>query len=975
MLERARLDAGLAVAFVVSGTAALMLEVVWNRQLHLVFGGSAVATSAVLAAYMGGLALGSLLLAPWVRARFHPALAYAGMELLIAAYALVVPTLMDAVGPLQDALHAGGGMSLQGAAVRFALTGGVLLVPTVLMGATLPCLADLARQGDEGASRVGLLYAANTLGAVLGTLLATFVAFPTLGLWGTNRAAAALDVVAAAVALGLWFRLGRPGPVTREAVSTPASRASSMVWPLWAYGVSGAVAMALEVCWARGLSMVLGSSIHAFSLMLAAFLLGLTVGARAATSAWAVRLNARVALGVALAFSAGAGFVGTWLLDELPWVMWWTARARDLSHLHIWGATFACAVLVMLPAALGFGAVLPLALRAAGQDETGSSLGDLVGRAYAINTTGAIVGSLAAGFLLIPWLGLDRAAHLLCALLAGVGALVLLRAAPRAALGVVVGMALTAGWDGFDVSQWSAGAFRVYLSRSVWKDGLPHGDVIFRRDGLSTTVTVEESDGRVSLKVNGKTDASSEGDMPTQVLSGLLPAMLHPDPKRAVIIGFGSGVTSDALLSYPGLESQEMVELEPAVVEAGAFFFMVNHRPWEDPRYVGVFDDGRHHLTREGAPYDLIISEPSNPWITGASNLFTQEFWMLARRRLAPGGVFLQWVQLYEMSEDRIRSLMGTFRSVFPHVMVFGAHPESNDTFMVGSDSPLVLDEALVRRRWEIPSVRRNLIRADVTTPLDLTALVLMDEPALDAFVAGHIPNTDNNMHVELNAPKDLVAYASKEAELPFLRPLAGKRLPLVERAVRFQPGWDVRTRNLALAEVMFRGGLMEDARALLATLVGQGEPWESGRARLLAALEVLEGDDNMPVVLQEAPDPPDARYSRAIQFMVEGSDRKALESLEPFAGFEKRSRAHRFLYAYLLYRAEWRYRAMDVIQPLLFDHPWRRAHPQVMYYAARILWLQDENQRAGRLALEVVDLQHPQWALASGVTSDPSAH
>ncbi|MEW5854596.1 MAG: hypothetical protein AB2A00_37820 [Myxococcota bacterium] len=947
----------LAGAFFFSGAAALMLEVVWSRGLHHLFGGSALATSAVLTAYMGGLAAGSFLLAPIIRRRLHPALAYGLMELGIGAYALVVPTLLDVVGKLHIMLSPVEQGPALAALLRFLLAILVLLVPTALMGATLPCLADLmAGHSDERANQVGTLYAANTFGAVAGTLAATFAFFPAVGVHLTNVMAAGVDALVGIAAVAWWNSLGRPVPVVAATTSTRSALQSAHLKVLWVYGMSGAVAMALEVVWTRSLAMVLGSSVHAFSLMLAAFLSGLAVGARVASSKLVSRLDPTRALAMALMAAGMLAFAGTWLIDGLPEVLYVVARRPDLSILWMWSAALFCSALVMFPAAVGFGAILPLALRAASPDGNEQSLGDLVGRAYAINTVGSIVGSATAGFVLAPGLGVDRAAQALSVLLLGTAALTLAsrsRVWTAVALGASV---LICTWDGFDVARWSAGAFRVYLARAYWDEGIPDANVVFRKDGLSTTVTVEENEGRISLKVNGKVDASSEGDMPTQVLSGLLPVLLHPNPERMAIVGFGSGVTSDAALSHSGLKELEMIELEPAVVEAGEFFYAVNHRPWEDPRYKGIFDDGRHHLLRPGNPYDIIISEPSNPWITGASSLFTQDFWRLARSRLGPDGIFLQWVQLYEMAPERIQSLMATFADAFPHVVVFASHPESNDTLLIGSNAPIALDEALVRRRWEDPKVRAQLNRADLHTPLDVAALVLMDEKGLRDFTRGATINTDDNLFVELHAPVDLINYAYKEPELPFLAPLAGKRPPLVESIVRPLPTWKPAELKLALADVMLRAGLMKDARAYAVQLVGEGGELEAGKDRILAAIDLLEGDDEVPVADEEIARSGDQRYLRSVQAMVEGNDARALQLFEGIPGLEDASPGHRMLYAYLLYRGNWRYRARRTIDPLLSNQAYVETHPEVLYYGARIYWLLDENQRAARLALRYLD-------------------
>lgn len=957
----------LVVAFLFSGAAALMLEVVWNRALHLLFGGSALATSAVLAAYMGGLAAGSLLLAPVIRRVLHPALAYGVMELGIAGYALAVPWLLHGVGLLQSQITTAGQESLAGAAVRFFLAVVVLLVPTMLMGATLPCLADLvdaptpsSGEGRDRAADVGILYSANTLGAVLGTLMATFLLFPLLGVAHTNHLAAALDAVVGTAAIVIWRSVGSPGPLVNTVAVGPAATGLDRPWalPLWIYGLTGAAAMALEVLWVRSLAMVLGSSIHAFTLMLAAFLLGLAVGSSVASSRWMASLRAGPALAVTVAGAGAAAFAGTWLIDALPDLVYHAARSPNLSTPIMWALTLLCAAVVMFPAAIGFGAVLPLALRAASPDGSRAALGDLVGRAYAINTLGAIVGALLAGFVMGPWLGVDHGAKWLCVVLVAAGALLLVRVRSHVWLAgaMAAGALAMVGWDGFDVARWSAGAFRVYLARAVFDDGLPVGNVVFRKDGLSTTVTVEDNDGRICLKVNGKVDASSEGDMSTQVLSGLLPALLHPEPKRAAIVGFGSGITSDALLALPSIQDLEMIELEPAVVEAGEYFAPWNHRPWKDPRYKGIFDDGRHHLARPGAPYDLIISEPSNPWITGASSLFTREFWTLARTRLAPGGIFLQWVQLYELAPERIQSLVGTFSSSFPHVLVFSAHPDSNDTLMLGSNEPLTLDEALLKARWEDPAVRAQLLRADVHSPLDVLALLMADGTSLAPLVQDAVINTDDNLYVELNAPMDLVAYAAKESDVPVLRSLDGKRAALVERNTRFVAGREPPELAAALADVMLRQSYLSDARHYAAQLVGMGQTHEEFRERLLEAAETLEGDGELQVADERVAEEGDQRYLRVVQALVDGNDRKALQMFEVFPELEMEHPSYRLLYAYLLYRNNWRYRARRAFEPLLGETMFLAAHPEALYYGARIYWLVDDNQKAAELALRYVD-------------------
>ena len=316
---------------------------------------------------------------------------------------------------------------------------------------------------------------------------------------------------------------------------------------------------------------------------------------------------------------------------------------------------------------------------------------------------------------------------------------------------------------------------RAYFADSPFEPS----SIIFHRDGLASTVTVEEEDGVRWIKVNGKIDGSSHGDMPTQELSGLLPMLIHPHPDNVAVVGCGSCVTAGAVLDG-GAKQVTLVELEKEVIEAAHLFADINKSPWDDPRLTIVEDDGRNFMSRHGDPFDVIVSEPSNPWMTGAASLFTEEFFNLAKTRLKSDGMFVQWLQLYELAPTRIASVLKTFHAAFPNVLVFSAHPDSNDLLMVGSNQPLYLPLEQLQTRFN--THREAASRAELPQVEDLLALLLFSNREIDTL-PGDVPlNTDDNAFIEFGAPRDLLTFAEDDAAFPLLQQVTGKRAQIVAR-------------------------------------------------------------------------------------------------------------------------------------------------------------------------------------------------
>lgn len=752
--------------FFVSGATSLVYQTVWARELHLVLGTSSAAIATVLAAFMGGLGLGGLLAGRWAGKVARPLRTYGALELGIGAYALLFPWLVNAATPVY--LWLDGAPSAVSGALHAVLAAILLVPPTVAMGATLPLLSRLVadRRGTVG-DRVAVLYAANTAGAVAGTAAAGLFLLPTIGLLATTTIAATGNVLLGLLAYALDGRFSPPEVL--DDLEVPDSPSTAPIPVVVIAFLAGAAALACEVTWTRLVALILGGSTYAFTAMLLAVLLGIALGGRAGgpladdALRWGgTRAVLRWIAGIELALAAvGVGLTFVW--PQMPYLFVWLFDSfeggRNPSAVFI--ATFLCAVLVLLPPATLMGAVFPFLVRAAAGDD--DDVSGAVGRVYAANTFGGVVGASVAGFLVLPVLGLRATTGLAASTNAIAGAWALWRAGKSgwafAALGLAVGLAaIRAPWDPL----WMSGGMYQYVSQfddhsreGLRKFATGDQDLLFYDEGRSTVVTVGRNNttGNIWLANNGKVDASSSGDMPTQVLVALAGAQYVPHPDEVLVIGLASGITAGSLTLLPNLGRLQVAELEPSIVEAAAAFTPWNHGVLTDPRVTVVINDGRNHLLR-AAPgtWDLVVSEPSNPYLSGVANLFTREFWEMGKTRLKPGGVWAQWIQLYGMGPDELRGLVRTFAGVYEHVALYVAI-EGADVVIVGSDHPLTPDPALAEQLLATDAVSEALKEVAIRFPLDLVALHAMDRDQVLAF-AGDAPIvTDDNLRVEYAAP------------------------------------------------------------------------------------------------------------------------------------------------------------------------------------------------------------------------------
>ncbi len=788
--------------FVFSGATSLVYETLWERQLHLVFGTSQVAVCTVLAAFMTGLALGGFGGAKWADKIRRPILAYAILEFTIGLYALIFPWLMDLVQPLYLGFYHSFSPSLEVfATFQFVLLGSMLLPPTFCMGMTLPLLARFATTDThESGQKVGRLYGANTIGAVVGTGIAGFILLPRLGLETATAVTACGNVLLCIGALALARTVGELPP------AEPKAEGPGATWKVGALPIiallAGFSSLAYEVAWFRIMALILGASAYAFSIMLFSFLLGLGFGGWKG-GIWADRLYAEGGLRRVLTglVAVEAGIAGiTWLAmygyGEMPWLFVVVYNLLGESALLLWAGKMFLAMLLMVPPAFLMGVAFPFLVRAAAGESL--ALGKPVGRLYGWNTVGAILGASLGGLVFLPNLHVRGTVMVAISInmLAATIAYARSQREPEATgdwLKGVGGFAIVTTALMFFAAPWqpllmTAGTYKyVYqldtTSRAeVYAQNVEPYDLLYYAEGLTSVVTVaehRETDDRW-LANNGKIDASSKADMPTQVLVSHMPFFYRPDSKKVLMVGLAAGYSAGAITVHTTPTQIDVVEIEGTIVKASKFFDEWNQTPLADPRVNMIINDARNQLNlAEDASYDLIISEPSNPWLTGVSNLFTREYFELGRSKLTPGGIWSQWIQIYGMNTEDLRSLLGTFSDTYKYVHLYSTISDA-DLVLVGSDEPLNLNAAafdkVIQRN---PALVTELREIDVMSGLDLVARYRGDKTLLQDLSAGVIRNTDDNMRVEYSAPLNLYTWTG-EANVTMLDKAMGEnpRIP-----------------------------------------------------------------------------------------------------------------------------------------------------------------------------------------------------
>lgn len=749
----------------VSGASALMYQVVWLRALELLFGTTAFATATVLSAYMAGLGLGAHGFGRWIdrQPRTDVVKLYGWMEGGVALYAALTPLLWQLLDAMDVRFHHSFSPSpLAASLFKFTLAFAALLLPTVLMGGTLPVVCKAFTRTDADAGRtVGLLYGANTLGAALGVFLSGFVVLPAAGMRAVTALASACSLLVCIVCVRRRADVIECSPQAAGENARDNSRHSAALLLLFA--ISGAVAMLYEVAWTRALAVVLGSTVYAFSAMLGTFLAGIALGSWAFA---ALSARVRVGLGAFAVMQVAAGVLvlaGLNQFDELPFrfVRIFASSGGNPAVIDF-GRALLCAI-VMLPPTLVLGAsfacFIEVSRRSAG-------IGSRVGVAYLANTSGNIAGAALTGFVVIPWIGVQKTliAGAFVSALVGLAAWFLRGVRPSLrAVFSAIGMAALAGVAAARVNPWDRTMLTsgmavdpgkaLQLTREEFDARIHEKTNVFYREGTQATVSVDRWHDDLFLSVNGKVDAST-GDAFTQLFLGHLPMLLHAAPSRVLVIGLGSGTTLGAVTCYAA-ERIDCVEIEPAAVEAARLFQRLNREALDDPRVRLHIGDGRNFLRTRADRYDVIVSEPSNPWIAGVANLFSREHYRTAAARLAPGGIFCQWLHAYSMSEDDLRMIVNTFCGEFAHASLWAA--QYPDLLLIGSNSAERFDFTHVQRGFENARIRKDMARyGGIRAPEALLANFLLDDPALRALAAGAHVHTDDHPRLEFSAPRNL---------------------------------------------------------------------------------------------------------------------------------------------------------------------------------------------------------------------------
>jgi spermidine synthase len=759
--------------FFLSGALGLLYEIVWFRRLHLALGVSIYAVGAVLSAFMLGLALGSRWAARSARLRAAPLVAYAVIELGIALYALAFPWLVAGVESLYPALFGAlEGQPLVLALVRFLLAFVLLLPPTFLMGASLPAVAQSVA-GSQLARSVAWLYAANTLGGVAGTLLAGFFLIERLGLTHSLYVGAAGSAVVGLLALALSRRPTRRlaaalppterGSKRKRAEASPEAPFASLA--LGAALLAGAVSLASEIVWTRALVFFVHNSTYAFSAIVAVYLLGIAAGAAlAGRFARSTRGALRLLAGTLLAASASL-LLAVAAYRQLPALARLLVRghrlapgltgAADTGSLLVWSWGDALVVIfgqvaavVFLPALL-LGAVFPLAIEIASPGER--SAAEHVGRLYAVNAVGSVIGAVLGTFVLVALLGTRGALLLLAWLPVPVAFWALRESGPSRRLSPLAAGALVLVLAGVSAAAAPAGFYRELFETRF-------GRVLWFSEGVSETVAVcEYQDGSRWIQFSDGRGASGTRSYQGGWLYAHLPLLLHPRPDSAAVICFGTGNTLGAASLHP-LKRLDGIELSREVVAAAPLFSATNHDVAASGRARIVIEDGRNYLLATNRHYDVITEEPPLVHTAGVVNLYSRDFYELVARRLSDDGIVAVWLATWELEPAEMRMLVRAFVDVFPYASVWDCtHPY--EWLLIGAKRKPRLDLDSLAARIADPAVARDLARVDadlggIRTPADLLSLHLMDRDAMVRFAGNAAPVTDDRTVVDFTTPR-----------------------------------------------------------------------------------------------------------------------------------------------------------------------------------------------------------------------------
>jgi spermidine synthase len=788
----------LLIAFFFSGATSLSLEVAWSKELTYLLGVDMYSTTTVVTAFMAGLGLGALLVARsdrWIQASIKT---YGLLQLVIGFCALLSIPLFRLTQPLFSFLFNFLGYdSASFLLIRFLVVFGFMLIPVTLMGMTLPVVVGATYKSVKTsyAYLAGKLYGVNTLGAVLGTLTAGFFLIPTLGILKTCMAIGVVDlIIGCAMLWRVRYEGRREVSVSTPSNSTPYKGKSvqslpapeppathripfvrTFSWPAAVFLLSGISALAYEIIWFRLLARIIGPSVHAFSIMLATYLLGLALGSLMGAGIIKKIRNHRLTMSVLLGAIGFGPLLTLFFINKLP--LWYgmlfvrfTSTEFTIQNLILQGL-MAC--ILILPATLPLGAFFPVVTHTYNKEQGNDHVKGSVGHLYFYNTIGGVIGSLAAGFWLVPAVGIKSAilvaaglniAMSLAIYFAGVQSTWYKKAVAgcvaAAAFFIFVFVSPSMNQTVLNAGLYSEMVKKEYFSRNMIPENRNLGSLLYFQEGINNSVAVvanKFNDGNLTLHLSGSWEASTEihGRMHLKFL-GHLPMLFARETKTVGVIGFGAGITTGTVLLYPDVQQVNVFELEFGVINASKYFAFVNNTPLDDPRTRLFMVDGRSHITYGDIKYDVITSDPIHPYVAGAANLYTRDYYQTMANHLNPGGIFCQWIPMVGMSPEAYNTVLNSMHQGFPHLAVFSFCGES---VIIASKEPLRADWKTLENRFYGPKVYADLKMLDVMTPYNLVDFFMGAEAQIDQYLSGVTRiNTDDNVWLEHRIPMDFLS-------------------------------------------------------------------------------------------------------------------------------------------------------------------------------------------------------------------------
>ncbi len=791
--------------FFLSGAAALIYQVVWVRSLTLIFGGSHLAVTVVLSIFMSGLAIGGYTIGRYVDGVKKPLRLYGLLELGIALFAVVFAGLTKIYPSVYIFLAQGKEDALLYLTfIRVVFSVVALIIPTTLMGGTLPVLSQfVSGQPKDLRSYLSFLYGFNTLGAVVG---ATTAGFYFLRLYSVSTTLSIAILSNAFIGLAAVLLQDKAATVlasdgviaesnglssNRPSTDLPLPESPKSLFPiklvLWGIGVSGFCALGYEVLWSRILTLVVGASVYSFTTMLVAFLTGIALGSGAyglVPKIFGIKdkgIRRSISwFGIFQVIIGTTALLVTLYIRDLPVNImrlhhYFQGIGISLFGVRQW-SNFALAFSYMVVPAFFMGLAFPLAGKV--HAEYKKVVGGAVGEVLAYNTVGAILGAGMSGFIMIYLFDIERSLQMLVIINIGFGLLVFLsmrsiRILNWGVSALTLAALLFLGLNQNALRIWDMKYFAIFRSNQLQafdtpekiRDAVQNTEVLYYAEGVESIVSsIKVKGGEQSFLTNGRVEASSHLQaLQCQFALSHLPMLLHKNPKKVLVVGLGSGMTLGATSAHPTVEQITLVEIEPKVIGVARTFENYNHHVLDNPKLKVVFNDGRNFLMTTKNKYDVITADPIHPWFRGAGYLYTTEYFKLASEHLLPGGIVCQWLPIYELTPEDLKSVVITFMQNFKYTMLWLTH---YDAELVGSNSPFLIDEAELDRRIGEPSISSDLKRVMMGSATDFLSYLVMGTQGMRNFSRGGVINTDDNLYLEFSAPFSIAKPSVMEANV-----------------------------------------------------------------------------------------------------------------------------------------------------------------------------------------------------------------